>query len=79
MNLLDRVRAEQALPPAKVRRSIREAAGVSQRAMAREIEVSAMTISRWEDGTRTPRGERADRYGRLLAELREVALGGGTA
>jgi transcriptional regulator with XRE-family HTH domain len=76
MNLLARVRAEQALPQAKVRRSIREAAGVSQRAVAEELGVSAMTVSRWEDGSRTPRGELAERYGRLLGELREVALGG---
>ena len=79
MNLLDKIRAEQALPPARVRRSIREAAGASQRNVAAELGVSPMTISRWEDGSRTPRGEHAERYGRLLTQLRELALGGETA
>jgi DNA-binding transcriptional regulator YiaG len=75
MNLLDKVRAEQALPPPRVRRSIREAAGVSQRAVASELGISGMTVSRWEDGTRSPRGELAALYVALLAQLREVALG----
>jgi DNA-binding transcriptional regulator YiaG len=73
MNLIDRLRAEQALPTPAERQSIREGAGVSKRAIALELDVSPMTIGRWESGERQPRGDMAVRYGELLAALSKLA------
>lgn len=69
--LLARVRARRSLPPAAERRRIREAAGVSQRELARALGVSWTAVYRWEQGSR-PRTHAAE-YGRVLAELKTLA------
>ena len=69
--LLERVRARRTLPPAKERRRIREAAGVSQHELAKALGVSWTAIYRWEQGSR-PREHEAD-YARALEELKRVA------
>ncbi len=55
------------------RRAIRERAGVSQHDVANDLGVTRPTVTRWEVGRRTPRGEMAVEYGRLLERLREAA------
>jgi DNA-binding transcriptional regulator YiaG len=73
VRLIEKLRAEQALPTPERRVAIRENAGVSKRAVALELGVSAMTVGRWEAGDRAPRGEMAARYGELLVELDELS------
>ena len=68
--LLERVRARRKLPPPAERRRIREAAGVSQREMAKALGTSWTSIQRWENGSR-PRGQEAA-YARLLEALRRL-------
>jgi transcriptional regulator with XRE-family HTH domain len=56
-------------------RALRLAAGLTQAEIAAAVGVSAACISRWESGSRTPRGGAAARYGRLLDRLRREAIG----
>lgn len=70
--LVEDVRELRRLPPPRVARAVRLAAGVSQVAMARELGVHRMTVARWEDGTRRPQGELGLRYLHLLDQLREA-------
>lgn len=60
------------LPDARRRVRIREDASVTQRQMAEALDVSAMTLSRWERGVR-PRPRHAQAYLELLEELERVA------
>ena len=53
-------------------RLVRTEAGLSIYDVARDVHVAPGTISRWETGKRTPRGEAAVRYAQLLGELLEV-------
>jgi transcriptional regulator with XRE-family HTH domain len=69
--LLERLRARRALPPADERRQIRLDAGASLRDVAREIGVSATSVIRWERGA-SP-GAHTAAYRRLLDELQRVA------
>jgi transcriptional regulator with XRE-family HTH domain len=48
------------------------AAGVSQQLVADELRVDRATVTRYELGERTPRGELLISYIRLLDELREA-------
>jgi DNA-binding transcriptional regulator YiaG len=66
--LLIRAR-ERRLPDPTVRRMLRERAGVSQGELALALHVSPAAISRWEAGSRHPRGKRADEYGAALDRL----------
>jgi DNA-binding transcriptional regulator YiaG len=50
-------------------RQIRERAGLSAVALARQLDVSPAAVTRWEQGTRYPRGANATRYARLLRRL----------
>ena len=70
--LIEEVRSRRQLPPARERRAIREAAGVSQRELARALGVSWTAVQRWESGAR-PRAHGGE-YARLLRELRELPL-----
>ena len=69
--LVERVRERRQLPLKEERRQIREAAGVSQRELARALGVSWTAIQRWEDGAR-PRQHVAE-YQRALEELSKLA------
>lgn len=72
MTLIDQAKARRLLPPPGARREIRIAAGISQTAMAAELDVHRATLVRWEDGTHEPRGESVIRYASLLDRLRRV-------
>jgi DNA-binding XRE family transcriptional regulator len=64
--------AASRLPTPLQRRNIRIAAGASLRDVARELDVTPMTVARWETGSE-PRLAHAIAYRRLLDQLREVA------
>ena len=53
-------------------KKIRQDAAVSQSEMARDIGVTPGAFSHWESGTRTPTGDAAIRYLRLLRRLQRV-------
>lgn len=67
--LLSEVRRIRRLPPPKLARAIREAAHLSQGRLAQELGVGRVTVTRWELGTRTPRGALRMAYAELLAAL----------
>lgn len=48
---------------------IRRVAGVTQLQLARELQVDAATVSRWERGERAPRDAQAVEYARVLQAL----------
>lgn len=58
------------LPPPEVRRVLRRNAGLSQNTVAKEFKVARTTITRWENGIRTPRGEQLEAYVELLERLK---------
>lgn len=76
MSLIDTVRTRSALPTPALRRAIREAAGVSQGQIARELGVHRMTVCRWESGTSTPTGDHLHAYAALLNALSDATRGG---
>ena len=49
------------------------AAGAAQRRVAEELGVDRVTVTRWELGMRTPRGELRTLYAELLEDLRELS------
>ena len=69
MSIATEVVARRRLPAPAMAREIRLAAGVSQGRMAKELGVTSITVSRWEAGSRVPRGELLVRYVALLDEL----------
>jgi DNA-binding transcriptional regulator YiaG len=71
--LLERVRTASRLPSPTVARAIRVGAGVSQAELAAELGVHRVTVARWEDGTRSPRGELRAKYVYLLDQLRKAS------
>lgn len=62
-------RAKRRLPPPAVRRLIRRQAGVTQQDVAHLLRVSRPTVTRWESGLRSPRGDVLRRYADLLDVL----------
>jgi transcriptional regulator with XRE-family HTH domain len=71
MDVADAVQLAQvrSLTESGLARSIRLAARLSIRDVAATVGASPAAIYRWENGTRSPRGEAALRYGKLLARL----------
>ena len=72
-DLIDKLTASKQLPPPRLAREIRVAAGASQAQVAAELGAATNTVSRWETGSRRPSGEVRVAYARLLEDLREVA------
>jgi DNA-binding transcriptional regulator YiaG len=70
--LVERVRSRRELPAVAERRRIREAAGVSQRELAKALGVSWTAIQRWEAGAR-PRTHVAE-YAEALEKLASLAV-----
>jgi transcriptional regulator with XRE-family HTH domain len=67
--LIDRIRAA-CLPPPDVCKAIRVNADVSLQDIADDLDVSAMTVWRWENGKASPRSrETATAYRTLLDGL----------
>jgi DNA-binding transcriptional regulator YiaG len=59
------------LPDPATARTIREEARASQAELAAVLGVTRPTVSRWEAGSRRPRGRDLDAYIELLAALDE--------
>lgn len=72
MSLIDEVISRQ-LPSVRTRRAIRLAARVSQVRMAAELGVHRLTFIHWENGIHQPRGTSAERYARLLNDLKQAS------
>jgi DNA-binding transcriptional regulator YiaG len=60
------------LPPPDVRRALRLVAGVTQGELAAALGRTRPTITRWENGSREPRGEDRRRYLDAIEELRRA-------
>ena len=58
------------LPSPKIRRAVRESAGISQTDLAKALNVDRATVSRWESGDRRPGPDVLQRY---LAALDRLA------
>jgi transcriptional regulator with XRE-family HTH domain len=67
-----KVRARRDLPAPAARRALRELAGLSQDDLARVLNVTRSTVSRWESGEREPRPAILYQYVDLLDRLRAV-------
>jgi DNA-binding transcriptional regulator YiaG len=52
-----------------MRRALREANGLSGADLAKPLHVTRQTVSKWESGKRTPRGELLEAYVAVLEEL----------
>jgi transcriptional regulator with XRE-family HTH domain len=63
--LRERVDSRRALPPPRMRRALRRAAGVSLEALAESLGVSRETVRLWELGAHNP-------YDRNLTAYREA-------
>jgi DNA-directed RNA polymerase specialized sigma24 family protein/DNA-binding XRE family transcriptional regulator len=57
------------LPPPKERRRLREAASLSEDAVAAAVGVTRATVRSWETGRSNPRGRKREAYARLLASF----------
>jgi transcriptional regulator with XRE-family HTH domain len=74
---LQRAGLRRALPAPLIRRHLRERLGLTQTDLAAELKVDRVTISRWETGTRTPRGRNLQAYAAVLERLlTDGGLGG---
>ena len=71
--LLARAKERHDLPPPEERRRRRVAAGLRLAEVAEPFGVSSLTVSRWERGLRTPRGDLLLAYGKFLRGLEAVA------
>lgn len=69
--LVDKMRARQELPPPAVRRTLREAAGLSREDIAREVGCSRQAVLHWESGRCSPRGPLLVAYVDVLKAIRE--------
>jgi transcriptional regulator with XRE-family HTH domain len=74
-DLTQRLESRRKLPPPKVRRAIRLAAGASQADVGEVVGVTRQSVSLWEAGSRTPRGGHLDAYLDVLRTLRDLAVG----
>lgn len=72
---MQRARRRGQLPPPAVRRHLRERVGISQRDLATAIGVDRVSVSRYESGSRSPRGAIVDRYLVVLDRLAREGLG----
>jgi transcriptional regulator with XRE-family HTH domain len=67
--LLAEASARRALPPVEIRRLLRQRVGISQQELADAIGVSRPALSRWETGSRSPRGSSRIAYAQALQRL----------
>lgn len=67
-SLPDELRRSRAYTP-PLARATRERSGATQEQVGRSVGVTALTVWRWENGHRWPRGELRHRYFDLLDDL----------
>lgn len=70
---LDEVALTRSIAHPSSRRGPREHAGITQQALAGVLGISRAAVSRYEAGTRTPRGARLVAYSEALAVLQAAA------
>ena len=70
--ILTWARALRDLPPPRKCRSIRLGAGLSLDKVGAALGVSGVTVGRWENGSRSPRGDDLVAYVRLLSQLQAL-------
>lgn len=68
-NALELVDLRRRLPPPARRRLLRQAHGLSQDVIARQVGVDRATLARWELGEREPRDAHLKVYIRVLDRL----------
>jgi transcriptional regulator with XRE-family HTH domain len=68
---LERGKLVGRLPSVSTRVLLRRSAGMSQEDVAAVVGVTRPTVTRWEQGKRTPRGEQLRGYVELLERLAE--------
>lgn len=73
---IDEVLRARSLAANGLGRAIRLAADASLSEVGEAVGVSGPTISRWENGKRRPRGDRAVRYAQVLDQLQQHAAQG---
>ena len=69
--LLAEARIRKSLPDPQIRRLLRERAGLTQDEVAQALGVNRVAVTRYEGGTRSPRGHLRTEYARLLEQLAE--------
>jgi DNA-binding transcriptional regulator YiaG len=77
--LLEEAELAVSLPGPPRRREIRRNAHVGRPRLVAELGVHPVTVARWEQGTRDPRGTTRVAYARLLRGLASVTVKGGPA
>ncbi len=75
-NALRHAQHKKQLPAPATRRFLREKSGITQLSVARALGVTQTTISRYETGSRQPRGEALERYLSVLDRLAREGLSG---
>jgi DNA-binding transcriptional regulator YiaG len=70
-HLREKISRRQQLPDPVVRRLLRTGCSLTHADLAEELGVTRPTVTRWESGARTPRGEDFRRYVELLNVLAE--------
>ena len=71
----ERRAARNRLPAAHDRRAIREAAGVTRKVVADQLELTETAVWRWETGVSDPSNRYLFAYLAVLDELREITEG----
>lgn len=71
---LERAKVARRLPSPASRQLLRKQAGLAQRDIARVCGVTPVAVSRWETGSRTPRGVALRRYLEALDRLARESL-----
>jgi DNA-binding transcriptional regulator YiaG len=66
---IESAKMRRALPHPRACRTLREAAGVSQAAIAAAVGVSRVTVTRWENGSRSPAPRHLTSYLRVVNDL----------
>ena len=67
--LVEISRMRRRLPEPAMRQHLRRRARLTQEDVAEAVGVDRATLSRWESGARTPRGDRLARYVAVLDRL----------
>ena len=74
-HLLAQASIRRSLPEPPLRRVLRQRAGLSQQEIADSLGVNRVSVTRYENGQRTPRGQLGVDYAQLLDRLAEHARG----
>jgi DNA-binding transcriptional regulator YiaG len=67
------LRVRNALPAPQERAALRKAAGLTQRELAKLLDVSQAAVALWETGAREPAGTNRVKYVEALGVLREAS------